>query len=1074
MPDDDVLRLVRAARVLDPAADAISVAEAIWLAAHRAPAADRAAGSTDDVGHDRVVNRPSDAVDDDGSGPADHRAARAGQALYDLTPGTGGDRARRIGIGRARALPRSLDLARGLRPFKRAWRDGRHLRLDLDATVDHYAETGHLVPVLRPAPERWFDVVLVVDGSPGMVVWEDVVGGLARVLAQVGAFRTVRLLGFDPADGVPAGGLRVPDARQLIIVFTDCSADAWQYSAAWRIVRRWAESTPTVLINPLPVTLWHHAGLDLPAVRVRTTVPGVTNRSLSYRLPPLLRATADPGERWLAVPVAGLTAHSLNRLAMTLMRGHPAGCDAVLTSERGRPPDAGENQDTEPEVEADPAALVTSFQRFATPAAGRIAALAATWETLTLPLLRLIAERMAPDADVEDLGAVIAGGLFTVDGDHDVPVLTFRPGVGERLQQNLRVDDVRQMYAVMGDHITARTGSPDRLRIAVRDPRGTVALPARAAPFTVLSREAVRVLGIEPSDDAPPPGSIAAPAADIVILTMMPAEFMSVSRALGNSRSVRWKTLTARLADVDGRRVAVVRLSPGGQVMAVEVTRVVRLLNPAQVLIVGTAGVAGAGTGPRPGDVLVAQNVVELEETTPSAARRLEFHAADAELLAAAQRAAAHPADPTGLPDPAVTAIHFGNVVGEGGRVLVTSRDVTVVGTAIRDVLGWQFEASAVFALSRAGVRCLLVCGVVDVADRSKDDQREYADATDNAAAFAVRVLRQPTHQPGTAQARTSETTRSRRLVPPDNSRSARPSGNPFALGSGGPLPLSPLINESDLDLYVDVGNAAAAFERFTVECPPAAVMQSGRTVVVTGPPRSGKTSLINRCVDWLFRRAREDGLTPSMVYVSDPGPQRDHVEARVQRTVTRMASFLTESGHHNLDAGPPIDPEPAGSVLGLSRQLVAAAKLVIVLLPETESADEIRRYEELTSPGFLFLLETNAAKGAPAPGAQRSGLRASGEGPDRALVLTLTTIGHSDALRYISQRLVRHGPAGIPWPDSGLIERLASTEDISVGELGRLLYVLYDEFEKRGQPIETMTWDDVMDVYHREFGSRS
>ena len=65
------------------------------------------------------------------------------------------------------------------------------MELDLEATTREYARTRQLVPAFRPAPERWFDVALLIDESPTMTVWEEVVAEFGDLLQQLGAFRLV-------------------------------------------------------------------------------------------------------------------------------------------------------------------------------------------------------------------------------------------------------------------------------------------------------------------------------------------------------------------------------------------------------------------------------------------------------------------------------------------------------------------------------------------------------------------------------------------------------------------------------------------------------------------------------------------------------------------------------------------------------------------------------------------------------------------------------------------------------------------------------------------------------------------
>lgn len=527
-----------AARRVDPSADAVSVAEVVWLAALGRAEAELTPGPLQADAADGGPEPP-------GAGPAPERTSarprptpnRVGQPLFDMTSGGAGARAaRQVGIGRARALPRALQLARALRPFKSPWPTGRRRELDIPATVQGYAETGEFIAAFRPGPERWFEAVLVIDDAPGMVVWDDVAQEFRRLLGHLGAFRTVRSfqLAMSAAQRpvlrdavgrqVAPRQLRAADGRRLILVFSDCAADRWRGPELWQTLHSWSESTATALVNPLSAKLWHHVGLDLPAVRVRSTAAGSRNTALIFRPPPLLIAP-EPKERWLPVPVMGLTPHSLRRFSAMLMRGDPAGCDAVVTAVGGRP---GESLDDDDEqegpfgVSADLAdgetdesaaadALVTSFRRLASPTASRLAVLCSTYSQLTLPVLRLIAERAVPGSDTGDVGEVIAGGLFHIGTRGDIPVLSFRPGVQRRLQEHLHVNDVMSMYEVLSRHVGERVGSRQRFPVALADPAGDVDLPDGAVPLATASAEVLRLLGLSASqpgagpDERPPP-----------------------------------------------------------------------------------------------------------------------------------------------------------------------------------------------------------------------------------------------------------------------------------------------------------------------------------------------------------------------------------------------------------------------------------------------------------------------------------------------------------------------------------------------------------------------------------------
>ncbi len=353
-----------------------------------------------------------------------------------------------------------------LRPFKRRWLDGRRLQFDVEATVRSYARSWKLTPQFRPAPERWFEVVLIVDDSPSMTIWGDLVSVLSTMLRQLGAFRTIgtwhmTVLGPGPrlrnegGQPVGSGQLRSPGGRRLIIVVSDGSAAGWFEPEVWELINLGRWFTPTALISPLATRLWNRTGLCLPAVRVGRGLPAAamegsrTRRRARPRTPgppsappPANRAgpqarpsragpgladggsddATEPDRRdWLPLPACTLSPYMLGRWARMLMRGDPRGCDALLIPPvLPRPEEGPEHR---PSSGAD---LVDAFRRTALPWAARLALLTAPFSAVNLPLLELLRREVTPGATTADLAEVAIGGLFHPaapgpEGDREAP-----------------------------------------------------------------------------------------------------------------------------------------------------------------------------------------------------------------------------------------------------------------------------------------------------------------------------------------------------------------------------------------------------------------------------------------------------------------------------------------------------------------------------------------------------------------------------------------------------------------------------------------------------------------------------
>ncbi|MFI8521241.1 NaeI family type II restriction endonuclease [Streptomyces sp. NPDC085481] len=527
MPDP-LPGLLSALRDAVPDLDGTALAEALWLAAHMAeeqaaagdrpapqPSASASAGGAAD--RPERPDTPSRAKEPEAAratpgpatGPTGPGATTpSARPLHERLPGSGNRvRGHAVAAPRAPGLPRALELTRALRPWKRRWPRGRRAELDIEATVDGYARSGELIPVLSAAPERWFDLALVVDRSPGMRVWRETIAEFTGVLDRLGAFRTLQVhdLTFDGA-GEPRvpGQLRSADGRRLVVVVSDCMADAWRRPEVWHLLRDWAGAHPTAVLNPLPTKLWRRGGLNLPTARFSPAAPGTHRSRVPVEPPPLLDPMGpDEDGDWLPVPVLSLTPHSLARWSHTLMRGAPEGCTAVLVPPTGRTT----SPNRPPATPLPPAALARNLLRTASPRAARLAVLCSPFDRLSLRLLHLVREQLVPEATVADVAEVVTSGVFRLEehGTGGAVELLLPPDAQAVLREHLPAHELWAVHQELDRYVATHGAGPARLPSVAHDGQGPHDLAAEKEAFARASRRTLELLGFAEPEEEPGP-----------------------------------------------------------------------------------------------------------------------------------------------------------------------------------------------------------------------------------------------------------------------------------------------------------------------------------------------------------------------------------------------------------------------------------------------------------------------------------------------------------------------------------------------------------------------------------------
>jgi formylglycine-generating enzyme required for sulfatase activity len=504
--------------------DPTEIAEVLWLALRLPPleadnddtdGADednQSSGQTADVENDSnnppAEDHPDQADQDDESDEEDRNSFGIAP---ELPSGILPQNSLPISVPDADLLDDTLPLVRALKPLLKKIESQLMSTVNEAETVDRIAETDIWSPVLDPDQEPWFEVALVIDGSPAMSLWQRLIQDIQQLLRCYGSFRDFRVWQLAVShDGVglcaasdnesvvrSPNALLAPDARRLILVFSDCTANFWWDGTLQPVLAQWGKSTPTTIWQVLPDWMWKRTALGVGEyVAVRNRIPGARNtrltpvflslRSVARRSSPQSSQEIESDQVSLSpppicIPVITSDGKSLQAWSQMLAGDRRYSSPGFVLPPTGWPSTA----DSEPEADDDAAVSdladeqLENFRLRATPAARRLAALLSAAPVITLPVMRLIraSDELLPGSSPLPVAEVFLGGLLKKapeQPDNASPELvqyTFPDEVRQRLLDVLPKVDAIEVIEAVSKHVA------DRLNCTLADFRALLLSP---------------------------------------------------------------------------------------------------------------------------------------------------------------------------------------------------------------------------------------------------------------------------------------------------------------------------------------------------------------------------------------------------------------------------------------------------------------------------------------------------------------------------------------------------------------------------------------------------------------------
>jgi HEAT repeat protein len=427
-----------------------------------------------------------------------------------------------ISVPDARSLREPLTLARSLKPLLQRVASGWSNVLDEDATILKLDRDRVWLPVLKPNLEAWLDLVLVVDESVSMQIWQRTISELQRFLAHYGVFRDVRVYSLvvenervyvRPRLGAASQGQSLrnpqelidPSGRRLILVGTDCVSAFWRSGEVLPALKLWAKSGPMAIVQMLPEWLWGRSGLGLAsAVRFASLQAGIPNHQLKATnlslwddvdldlgiKVPVVTLEPAPMKTWAQL-VAGKGGIQSPGFVFDPEPMASTGKEQIRT--KGLFAGAGSGEER-----------VRRFQVTASPMARQLAMILAAAPTISLPIVRILQDRLLPRSRQVHVAEVFLGGLLKPLGaddpqsNPDLVPYEFMDGARDVLLDSVPTTEVVNVMQQVSQFVAERLGlTLDAFMGVLRNPQemGDLDVVSQSRPFALVTAQILRKLG---------------------------------------------------------------------------------------------------------------------------------------------------------------------------------------------------------------------------------------------------------------------------------------------------------------------------------------------------------------------------------------------------------------------------------------------------------------------------------------------------------------------------------------------------------------------------------------------------
>lgn len=430
----------------------------------------------------------------------------------------------------ATILPDPLGIERALRPLMRSKESRKNKILDEEATIQRVVEEGIWCPVLQGEPERWFEITLVIDQSPSMIIWQETIEELKYLFERHVAFRQVRVWSIvtkkdkNKAKLYSGAGQTLnynrpcsprelidPLGRNIIIMITDCVSTSWHNEEMINLLKLWGKTNSVTLLQTLPRRLWNGSALrEAKRVQLQASTIGLPNSKMKVFNSAQFNSHNNKNSD-LKIPVLTIDPKQFLVWSNVMTgKGNAKVLGVILSIQK-----TDRDKSLVTTVKSNKLALtaeqrIKNFFSMASPMAQRLVCYLAA-APLTLPVMRLIQRVMLPKSRQVHLAEVFLGGLLKQEKTNqkledtikkpNLIEYDFHDGVRTKLLDLVLIPDALKVVDNVSKFIEHRLGQSLDFQAILLDPTiatdRNIKLNEKSLPFAAIQADILRRLGGE-------------------------------------------------------------------------------------------------------------------------------------------------------------------------------------------------------------------------------------------------------------------------------------------------------------------------------------------------------------------------------------------------------------------------------------------------------------------------------------------------------------------------------------------------------------------------------------------------